>query len=162
MIAIAVLWLLPCIAPGSVQPPLTDARDVIVEQAQAGDVQLTLKVTPATSQLPGAELTYTMDYKNTGAGPIANLIIADNVPAGTEFKVNSASIGSPPGSVASIALEYSDDGGASWTYAPTSGGGGAPPSFDSNVTHVRFVMTGKLHPGVVPQVGVGFTVRIRD
>ena len=159
------MWLIAALA---MVPPLRQTipmPSVWAEQpmvAMAGDVQLTLTVSPTGPQLPGAELTYSMRYTNLGTKSITNLIILDQVPTYTHFKVGSARVGTPPPSVASITPQYSSDGGATWTYAPVSGGGGAPPSFDANVTHVRFVLVGLLHSGITPPVGVSFTVRIGD
>ena len=68
--------------------------------------------------------------------------------------------GTPPASITAVTAEYSDDGGATWTYTPVSGGGGAPAGFDASVTHVRFVMTGTLNAGGASTVGVSFGVRI--
>ena len=60
-----------------------------------------------------------------------------------------------------ITVEYSDDNGATWAYAPASGGGGAPAGYDANVTNVRYVFTGSLLSGASSTTGVGFTVRIQ-
>lgn len=140
----------------------TAASDVAVDVTVivAGNLQLTKSVTPGGDQPPGSELTYSTDYQNIGTDSLQAVVIYDAVPSFTQFKVGSASIGTPPPSVTSITPEYSDDGGATWTYVPVSGGGGAPANFDANVTNVRFVMTGTLPPGSASSVGVSFIVRI--
>jgi uncharacterized repeat protein (TIGR01451 family) len=135
-----------------------DATDVTV--IVAGDLSLTKAVSPATDQPPGAELTYTTDYQNIGTDSLTTVVIFDAVPAFTQFKVGSVTNGTPPASITGVTPEYSDDGGASWTYVPVSGGGGAPATFDANVTNVRFVLAGTLPPGAASTVGVGFVVRI--
>ena len=101
-----------------------------------------------------------MDYVNIGADDLTAIIVYDAVPAFTQFQVGSASTGTPPGTIALITVEYSDDNGTSWVYAPVSGGGGAPAGYDANVTNVRFVMTGTIASGAGSAVGLGFTVRI--
>ncbi len=61
-----------------------------------------------------------------------------------------------------VIVAYSNDGGSTWTYTPTSGAGGAPAGYDRTVTHVRWSFTGNLIPTAPNNVGdAGFTVRIR-
>ncbi|HEU4365640.1 MAG TPA: hypothetical protein VFT13_09275 [Candidatus Krumholzibacteria bacterium] len=159
------VWVMAALAMVSPQRPAVPMPSVWAGPeavAVVGNVRLELTVDPTGPQLPGSELTYAMRYRNLGTKSIANIVILDRVPDHTQFKVGSAQIGTPPPSVASITPQYSSDGGATWTYVPMSGGGGAPPSFDANVTHVRFLLVGLLHSGIVPTVGVSFTVRIRD
>ncbi len=58
-------------------------------------------------------------------------------------------------------VEFSDDGGFNYGYLPQNQGGGAPPGYDRNVTHVRYAFTGTLGsiaPGNTFEVS--FTVRI--
>jgi uncharacterized repeat protein (TIGR01451 family) len=135
-----------------------DAIDVTV--IVAGDLDLVKSVAPPGDQVPGTELTYTLDYQNLGTDSLTTVTVLDPVPAFTQFKVGSAASGTPPASITLITPQYSNDGGASWVYAPVSGGGGAPANFDANVTNVRFVMTGTIPPGAGSTVGVSFVVRI--
>jgi hypothetical protein len=61
-----------------------------------------------------------------------------------------------------VSVSYSNDGGATFTYTPTSGGGGAPSGYDRNVTHIRWSFIGNLSQTPPNNTGnVGFTVRIR-
>jgi len=135
-----------------------DAIDVTV--IVAGNIDLTKAVAPGGNQPPGTELTYTTDYQNVGTDSLTTVVILDALPAFTQFKVGSTTNGTPPASVSGVTPQYSNDGGVSWTYAPVSGGGGAPANFDANVTNVRFVLAGTLPPGAASAIGVGFVVRI--
>lgn len=72
--------------------------------------------------------------------------------------------GSPPSSLiclfAALAdqadcIEFSDDGGASFNYQPIPDGEGV----DSNITHVRFRLTGAMAPALLQPAS--FTVRFR-
>ena len=137
---------------------LDTATDVTV--VVAGDLNLTKAVSPATNQPPGAILTYTTDYQNTGTSTLTSLVIVDARPSDTQFQVGSESTGVAPATVTAIAAEFSNDGGLTWGYTPVSGGGGAPAGFDAAVTNVRWVLTGTLDPGGASTVGVGFAVRI--
>jgi len=78
-----------------------------------------------------------------------------------DFKVGS--ITSSPGTTGLVAtFEYSNDGGATWTYTPVSAGGGAPAGYDRNVTNVRWRFAGSLsHLAPNNSGSVNFTVRIR-
>jgi hypothetical protein len=42
---------------------------------------------------------------------------------------------------------YSSDHGTSWSYLPTSTGGGAPAGYDALVTNWRIPMLGTMRPG---------------
>lgn len=145
-------------ATGQVTLVRDDAVDVTI--IVAGNLDLTKAVAPLGDQVPGTELTYTTDYQNIGAATLQTVVILDAMPAFTQFKVGSATIGTPPVSITGVTPSYSNDGGATWSYVPVSGGGGAPASFDANVTNVRFVLAGTLPAGAASTLGVGFTVRI--
>lgn len=145
-------------ATGQVTLVSDDATDVTV--IVAGALDLAKSVAPAGPQVPGTELTYTTDYQNIGTSDLTTIVILDALPAYTQFKVGSASLGTPPATVTGVTPEYSNDGGASWSYVPVSGGGGAPANFDANVTNVRFVLAGTLPAGSASTTGVGFVVRI--
>lgn len=128
----------------------------------AGNLQLTKSVSPVGNQLPGTDLDYTVDYQNIGTDDLTVVIVYDAIPTWTWFQVGSATTGTPPATITAINVEYSDDSGATWAYAPVSGGGGAPAGYDANVTNVRFLMTGTIAAGSGSAVGLGFTARIMN
>ena len=146
-------------ATGQVTLAADNATDVTT--IVAGNLVLTKAVSPGGGQLPGTDLAYTVDYQNLGSSSLTTIAIYDAVPTWTQFQVGSATSGTAPASVTAIAIEYSDDNGGTWTYAPVSGGGGAPAGYDANVTNVRWVLTGSLLAGASSTSGVGFTVRIQ-
>lgn len=127
----------------------------------AGNLSLAKSVNPSGDQVPGTDLTYTVDYQNLGSSTLNTIVIYDAIPAWTQFQVASSTTGAAPATITGIAVQYSDDNGATWAYAPASGGGGAPAGYDANVTNVRFVFTGSLLAGASSTTGVGFTVRIQ-
>jgi len=134
-------------------------------------VTLVKSVNPSGAQIPGTDLTYTIDYTNSGAKPASNFVIIDpnmanpdpleRVFHNVDFKVGSMT--SSPGSTGLVAtFAYSNDGGTTWTYTPVSGGGGAPTGYDRNVTNVRWSFAGNLSQTSPNNTGsVGFVVRIR-
>ncbi len=103
-----------------------------------------------TLDQPGDELTYTVAYQNLASKPLTEVFIYDSVPLYTGFKVGSAS--------GATTIEYSKDNGATWTYAPSSTGGGAPSGYDYAVTNIRWTI-GTVNGGV--SGSVSFTVRIK-
>lgn len=117
--------------------------DDIVYQTTPPNVALTKSVSPTTSLVPGTNLTYSIAFSNTGYLAAKTLVISDIVPAHTQFKV-----GSPTTTLGTTgltaAITYSDDGGNTWTYTPTSGAGGAPAGYDRLVSNLRWTFTGSL------------------
>jgi len=108
-----------------------------------------------------ALLTYSIAYTNTGGTHSSNLVVADGIPANTDFKVGSAT-NAPETSGLTAVIAYSNDNGATWTYTPVSGGGGAVAGYDRSMTKVRWAFTGNLGQTAPNNTGsVGFTVRIR-
>jgi uncharacterized repeat protein (TIGR01451 family) len=117
---------------------------------------------------PGTNIIYTIAFSNLGGASVQNLVIIDPDPASglkindnTDFKVGSVttSLGTTG---LTVAVAYSNNSGATWTYTPASGGGGAPAGYDRNVTHVRWSFTGSLSQTPPNNAGsVSFTTRIR-
>jgi len=136
-----------------------NATDVTV--IVSGNLQLIKSVNPVGDQQPGTDLTYTVDYGNIGTDDLTLVIVNDALPAFTDYRVGSESTGTPPAGITLITIEFSDDGGATWTYTPVSGGGGAPAGYDANVTNVRWLLTGTIAAGDVSTAGLAFGVRIQ-
>jgi uncharacterized repeat protein (TIGR01451 family) len=106
-------------------------------------------------------VTYVIIFTNTGGSAAQGLTITDGIPASTDFKVGSITnnIGTTG---LTIAVAYSNNGGATYTYTPVSAGGGAPAGYDRSVTHVRWTFTGNLSQVSPNNTGdVRFTARIR-
>ena len=140
----------------------TGATDAVTDVTTivAGNLVLTKSVNPAGAQLPGTVLAYRTDYSNVGTADLTTIVVYDAMPAWTQYRVGSASQGTLAPGITGITIEFSNDGGATWTYAPVSGGGGAPANYDANVTNVRWTLAGTLAGGSGTNDGVSFTVRI--
>ena len=124
-------------------------------------VTLVKSVTPGGAQMPGTDLLYSIVFNNTGGSPASNIVITDQVPANTDFKVGSVtnSFGTTG---LSVIVSYSNNGGASWTYTPASGAGGALTNYDRTVTNVRWSLSGNLSQTAPNNSGtIAFTVLIR-
>lgn len=124
-------------------------------------VALVLSVSPNGTVAPQTDLVYAINFINSGAGSASAFVITDPIPANTDFKIGSAttSLGTTG---LTPTISYSNDGGASWTYTPISGGGGAPAGYDRNVTHVRWSFGSSLSQTSPNNAGsVNVTARIR-
>jgi uncharacterized repeat protein (TIGR01451 family) len=93
-------------------------------------------VSPGGTQLPGANLTYTVTLTNIGSSNAASVVVVDTLPPAVQFKVGSIVNTLPAG--VSVVVAYSNNGGATWTYVPTSGGCGAVAGYDGCVNRVRW------------------------
>jgi uncharacterized repeat protein (TIGR01451 family) len=135
------------------------------------NIGLVKSVSPNGTQLPGTDLIYTIVYTNSGGRAATSFVLVDPNPLNTDplervlrnvdFKVGS--MVSTPGTTGLVAtFQYSNDGGATWTYTPVSGAGGAPAGYDRAVTNVRWSFAGSLSNVSPNNSGsVSFTVRIR-
>jgi uncharacterized repeat protein (TIGR01451 family) len=124
-------------------------------------VGLVKSVSPGGTQLPGTNLGYTINFSNTGSVAARNLVITDPIPSFTDFSVGSVT-GALGTTGLTVAVAYSNNGGASYVYTPVSGGGGASAGYDRNVTNIRWTFTGNLSQTAPNNAGsVGFTVKIR-
>ncbi len=122
-------------------------------------------MSPTGDQAPDTDLTYTVTFTNSGGVAAQSLVIVDPNPTDAnpsqrvfvhlDYKLGTAAISSPW--IATI--EFSNDGGATWTYTPVSGGGGALSGYDRTVTNIRWSITGSLATSA--SGNVSFTSRIQ-
>jgi len=125
------------------------------------NVTLVKSVSPGGAQMPGADLLYSIIFTNTGGSAAKNMVITDPVPANTDFKIGSVT-GALGTTGLSVAVSYSNDGGATWTYTPASGAGGASANYDRVITHVRWSLSGNLSQTSPNNSGtISFIVQIR-
>lgn len=108
-------------------------------------------------QAPGTDLIWSMDLRNTGIISAHTPTITDPIPAHTDFKLGSVAF--TTSALTSGVVEYSNDGGATWTYTPVNAGGGAAAGYDRSVTNVRVVYAGQLQ--IAETVNLTFTTIIR-
>jgi uncharacterized repeat protein (TIGR01451 family) len=145
-----------------------DQASASIGAAAPPSIGLVKSVTPSGTQVPGTDLTYTIAFSNTGGYPASAFVLTDPDPA-TVLKINDYmdfKVGSVVNSLGTtgltVAVTYSNNNGATWTYTPASGAGGAPAGYDRNVTHIRWSFTGNLSQTSPNNAGsVSFTSRIR-
>ncbi len=99
-------------------------------------ITISKAVSPNGAPTPGTDLTFTSTVTNTGSASASSLAVVDSIPATVQYKVASTSATLPAGVTA--AIEYSSDGGVTWTYVPVSAGCSAPPGFDRCVNRIRW------------------------
>ncbi len=93
-------------------------------------------VSPGGTQLPGANLTYTVTISNIGSSNAASVVVVDTLPGAVQFQVGSVVNTLPAG--VSVVVDYSNNAGATWTYVPASGACSAPAGYDRCVNRVRW------------------------
>ena len=154
-------------------PTNNTSQTVVTNIADVPDIALLKNcVAPAnctsSAQLPGTELSYEIDFTNSGGSSASGLVIVDAVPDNTDYKIGSAS--SSIGTTGlTFAIEFSSDYNpanptvAAWTYTPVSGAGGADTGYDRNVKAIRWRVTaGSLAPNSPNNTGgVSFVTKIR-
>lgn len=93
-------------------------------------------VTPTGIQTPGTDLTYTIEVTNFGTEDAVSIVSVDSLPAEVEFQVGSVSNTLPTG--VTVLVDYSDDGGSTWSYTPASGACGGSAGHDRCVDRIRW------------------------
>jgi hypothetical protein len=122
----------------------------------------------APAPVPGTDINYSVAFSNLGGAPLQSVVHIDPNTS-TTLKINDNAdfkVGSVTNSLGTtglgVAVAYSNDNGATFTYVPASGAGGAPAGYDRNVTHVRWTFAGNLGQASPNNSGsVAFAVRIR-
>jgi uncharacterized repeat protein (TIGR01451 family) len=158
----------PDSTPGNNNPAEDDRASAAVGAAAPPNITLTKSVTPSGTQMPGTDITYTVAFQNAGGSPATSFVLTDPNPA-TTLKINDYTdfkLGSVANSLGTtglaVVVAYSNNNGATWTYTPVSGAGGAPAGYDRTVTHIRWTFTGNLSQTAPNNAGsVSFTTRIR-
>lgn len=117
-------------------------------------------VNPNGTQLPGTDLTFTSTVTNVGSASAASLAVVDSVPTWVQFQLSSASASLPAG--VTVATEYSNNLGVTWTYVPVSAGCSAPAGFDRCVNRIRWrLLTALSNTAPNNQGTLSFVARIK-
>ncbi len=112
-----------------------------------------LKSASSATANPGDVITYTVQVFNTGAASAINVVLEDDISEFSAWGLDSYGAGqafqfiegAPPSGLTLGAPVFSNNNGASYVYPPVSGGGGASPGYDANVTNWRLPMTGSMN-----------------
>jgi uncharacterized repeat protein (TIGR01451 family) len=129
--------------------------------AAAPNINLVKSASTSGNVLPGTDVAYTVAFTNGGGMPASSLTLTDPIPTNTDFKINSETHALGTTGLG-VTVNYSKDGGTTWTYIPISGAGGAPAGYDRTVTNIRWAFSGNLMQTSPNNNGsVAFTTRIR-
>lgn len=139
-----------------------DNADSVMVIISASPDLVVAKFTDAATALPGQTLAYTTTITNTGDERAWNVYATSSVDANLFFRLNTFGPGqhvqfvdgTPPSGLVPGAIQFSADGGGTWTYTPSSGAGGASEGYDGNITHWRIPMSGIMNAN-----GASFEIR---
>jgi hypothetical protein len=146
-------------AQSTTVPTETDAGQLDVTVVRP-DIALSRSRSPIGAQPPGTEITHTITITNTGSAAGDAVVLVDSLGTNSDFKLGSVATNLPAG--ISVTLEYSNDGGVSWTYTPVSAACGAPATFDGCVNRIRWRLLSSLSATPPDNTGnVEFISRIR-
>ena len=144
----------------SVGNPVKTSTALLVVTVIRPVISVAKGVSPGGTPVPGTNLTFTSTVTNVGGASAASLAVIDSIPTSVQFKLASASATLPPG--VTTLIEYSSDGGTTWTYTPISAGCSAPIGFDRCVNRIRWRLQAALS-SIAPnnQGTLSFISRIR-
>lgn len=151
------------VATGPVNPLTGTAASATLTIFQLPSLVFVKQASTATAA-PGQAITYTLLTTNSGSGIATSVILSDALSPYVFWGVNSFGANvpfqmgdGPPISGLTLGTPlYSNDNGATWTYVPASGAGGAPAGYDGNVTNWRIPMTGTMNGN-----GANFTLQYK-
>jgi trimeric autotransporter adhesin len=123
---------------------------------------MTLISSNVPSALPGSTVVYSIVTTNTGTGDAISVNVTNDLPIFTALRLDTYGPSAPfdctagcPSSGLSLGTPaFSDDDASTFGYLPVSGAGGAPPNYDSNITHWEIPM-----PGTLPGSSTAFTIQ---
>jgi uncharacterized repeat protein (TIGR01451 family) len=123
-------------------------------------ISIAKAVSPAGTPIPGTNLTFTSTVTNVGGASASSVAIVDSLPATVQYKLASTSATLPAG--VTVVIEYSNDGGTTWTYTPISTGCSAPIGYDRCVNRIRWRLQAALSSAAPNNQGtLSFISRIR-
>lgn len=113
-----------------------------------------------TDPAPGADIEYRVTVENVGTASAEGVMIVDEVPVEVAYKIGTATAVFEAG--LQVSVQFSADGGATWSYVPASSGCGAGTGYDGCVDRIRWVVADPLpHSGTGPSGGqLAFTAKV--
>jgi uncharacterized repeat protein (TIGR01451 family) len=133
-------------APQSNPDPLAVKTIVEVESKRTEAGREVVKLVPADRVVPGDQLLYTVQVRNTGAAAVASPTVTEAIPEYTRYVADSA-VG--PGATVS----YSVDGGRTFDRAENlsvqGSDGQQRPAVAADITHIRWQLKIRLQSNSV-------------
>jgi uncharacterized repeat protein (TIGR01451 family) len=136
--ALAAILATPAFAGG----PLQVASKVLTEKkTAAADGTTRVALVPAKKVVPGDKVVFVLDYTNTGAQPLGNVVLDNPVPQQLAYR--SAAPGSPAPEVSVDGKTYGELG----TLRVRTATGGMRAASADDVTNVRWRLTSPITAG---------------
>lgn len=152
-------WSISVTAPEGTEGTISNTgyttMPVVIPQPTLTVVKYANGATSGVTATPVSVVDYKVVVTNTGAGVATNVVLTDNLSPFVSWGMTGFIFadGLPVSGLTLGTPVFSKDFGVTWTYAPTSGGGGAPAGYDANVTNWRIPMTGTMNAN-----GANFTL----
>lgn len=140
-IALVAIAAVPRAALAAGEPLVVTSQVMKEVKSRAADGSTRIILAPAAHVVPGDRVVMILSYRNTGAQPLADIVLANPLPAALAFRAPAQ---------ASPAPEISVDG---TRYAPlaqlrvVTAGGAARAAAADDVTHLRWRLAAPLKPG---------------
>lgn len=149
-----VLLAGPALAASPAEGPLSLSSHVMAQVRQtAADGTHRITLAPAAHAAPGDAVVVQLAYRNTGPAPLADLVLANPLPAGLRYRGPVA--GTPEPEVSADGRRFAPL--AALTVALPAGGSRAATADD--VTHVRWRLSRPLAPGASGTLGFNAGIR---
>lgn len=144
----------------SVGNPAKTSTAVLVVTVTRPVISIAKGVSPGGTPVPGTNLTFTSTVTNVGGASASSLAVVDSIPTSVQYKLASTSATLPTG--VTVLIDYSNDGGTTWTYTPISAGCSAPAGYDRCVNRIRWRLQAALSSTAPNNQGtLSFISRIR-
>ncbi|HTJ25271.1 MAG TPA: hypothetical protein VMA36_03810 [Candidatus Limnocylindria bacterium] len=139
------------------KPPVEVALSGVYVEHDADGIERDVAV-ESRAAVPGSVIRYEITTANTGASTVYHVVPQGRIPAGTAYRTGSASI------AASAHVEFSLDGGKTWSATPTTTirtaqGTKVVPAPAASYTAVRWVGTAPLRAGAAAHYSYAVTVK---
>ena len=144
----------------SVGNPVKTSTAVLVVTVIHPVISIAKGVNPGGTQVPGTNLTFTSTVTNVGGASAASVAVVDSIPTAVQYKLASTAATLPAG--VTVLIDYSNDGGTTWTYTPVNAGCSAPIGYDRCVNRIRWRLQAALSNTAPNNQGtLSFISRIR-
>lgn len=137
---------------GTDSDPANNSSSAVVQILPVPELSVVKVASTATAD-PGSIVSFTSTISNISGAAANNVVIRLVLDPFTALRLNTFGANQPiqlnagASGLSTDTITYSDDGGATFSYVPTSGGGGAPAGFDANVTTIRITTSGSMAAG---------------
>ncbi len=137
---------------GTDSNPANNSSTAVVQVLPVPELSVVKVASTATAD-PGNTVSFTSTVSNISGAAAHNVVLRLTLDPFTALRLNTYGVNqhvqfnAGASGLSSNTTTYSNNGGATFTYLPVSGGGGAPAGFDANVTTIRLTTSGSMAAG---------------